>query len=130
MTRRTIADWGWRQFAILWLTTAVIVVILAVVADLMERDWKDSWSFAFTVIGLVQARAVIWTSRWLAVVKPHARWHWGKLLLLWLALLAMLRISYEQTEYDWTIVSVFGGAAGLVVCLALTWTWLSAREQA
>lgn len=127
-THRAVRTWQWQQHTKLWLFTGVSVLGCGSIGDAIEPQWRDIWSFVFPLIAVIQGRAAFWTYKWLAAVQPHAKWHGGKLLILWLFAALSLRLAYQLADEEWLPVIVLGGGVGFVLCVAVTWTWLSARE--
>lgn len=69
---------------------------------------------------------------------PIKRWHGGKIALIWVVAIVLGGVLFLPgvvlaDEVNETLggVVAFGGPLGLfVLCVGLTWSWLSGREEA
>lgn len=124
-----VRAWKWFNHAGLWAFSIVSVALVVILTDEFEHEFAWSVPIGVALILVVQLRALFWTARWVSETKPHANWHWAKLVIIWVAAAATIRLAYVQIDYEWLPVMLLGGGLALALCLAITWTWLSAREN-
>lgn len=119
---------GLSQFLLLWAICLAGTFVAFLVAESRDQiDGSAAWYAAFTIAAVVQGYAVIRTIRVLVSTTPHRSWHLAKLMLLWGALVAVWLVV-RDTYYVEMVIGLGGGSAA-VLMIALTWTWLRARER-
>jgi hypothetical protein len=126
-----IRRWSFGSIIALWTACIAAVITLSLgfdrLADANLLSPLASVASLLTVLALAFF-PIVTSARWLSKY-PHRHWHWAKLGLIWIVALAITAAIYHAFgPSDWISALVLA-LPFLGIASALTWTWLSAKEN-
>ena len=92
-----------------------------------ERQFTSA---AWGTMGVSVLASVLFFLVYLRTERNVAMWHWGKILILWAADVAAIRLFFWSRYYGHFDDSAAAMILPSFAILAITWKWLSSRERA